>query len=58
MTENVLVIFVLWQLCIRLVYCMAFEYELSYKKSKYKNILFKFIIVNINFTLIFIYLIL
>ncbi len=34
---------------------MAFECELHYKKSKYKNILFvKFIFVNISFTLIFI----
>ncbi len=54
MTENVLEISVLWQLCIRLIYGMAFECELRYNKSKYKNILFvKFIIVNINFTLIF-----
>ncbi len=52
-TENVPGISVLWQLCIRLIYSMAFECELRYKKSKYTNILFvKFIIVNINLTLI------
>ncbi len=34
MTENVLEISVLWQLCIRLIYGMAFECELRYKKTK------------------------
>ncbi len=34
MTENVLEMYVLWQLCIRLIYGMAFECELHYKKSK------------------------
>ncbi len=33
MTENVLEISVLWQLCIRLIYRMAFECELRYKKT-------------------------
>ncbi len=34
MTENVLEISVLWQLCIRLIYGLAFESELRYKKSE------------------------
>ncbi len=34
MTENVLEISVLWQLCIRLIYGMAFVCELHYNKSK------------------------
>ncbi len=34
MTENVYEMSVLWQLCIRLIYEMAFECELRYKKSK------------------------
>ncbi len=33
MTENVLEISVLRQLCIRLIYGMAFECELRYKKT-------------------------
>ncbi len=34
MTENVLEMSVLWQLCIRLIYGMAFECELRYNNSK------------------------
>ncbi len=56
MTENVLEISVLWQLCIRLIYGMAFvgcAIRKQYQR-KSKNILFKIIIFNINFYLIFI----
>ncbi len=37
MTENVLDISVLWQLCIRLIYGMAFEYGLRYKKTIFEE---------------------
>ncbi len=56
MTENVLEISVLWQLCIRLIYRMAFECELRYKNNiqRKTEILFKFVIFNINYNLIFV----
>ncbi len=52
MTENVLEISVLWQLCIRLIYGMALSVSCAIRNNiqrKSKNILFKFIIFNINF---------
>ncbi len=49
---------IMWQLCIRLMYGMAFECELRYKKTisieKLKYILLLFVIINIILNLIFV----
>ncbi len=49
MTENVLEISVLWQLYIRLIYGMAFECELRYKKTQSTDKLKRYYLLSLLF---------